>query len=200
MWVAMDSLVSQAAKVRYMFGGPVNLPIVYRASMYYGGSMAGHHSDRPYPIFMHIPGFKVVFPSNSYDGKGLMKTAIWENDPVVVCEDRTILDARGHVTEEDYTITLGVADIKREGTDVTIVAIGGMVPLALDAAGVQRPSKPFPAASSPETDPSPPDAPIQNAGGGIPTDGESVLGRILVDGVLMAGSINVGARHAVPLR
>jgi pyruvate/2-oxoglutarate/acetoin dehydrogenase E1 component len=171
----MDSLVSQAAKVRYMFGGPVNLPIVYRASMYYGGSMAGHHSDRPYPIFMHIPGFKVVFPNNSYDGKGLMKTAIWENDPVVVCEDRTILDARGHVTEEDYTITLGVADIKREGTDVTIVAIGGMVPLALDA-------------------------PIQNAGGGIPTDGESVLGRILVDGVLMAGSINVGARHAVPLR
>ena len=134
MWVAMDSLVSQAAKMRYMFGGQVNLPIVYRASMYYDGSMAAHHSDRSYPIFMHIPGFKVVFPSNSYDGKGLMKTAIREDDPVLFCEDRTILGARGHVPEEEYTVPLGVADIKREGTDVTIVAIGGMVHRALEAA------------------------------------------------------------------
>jgi len=134
MWVAMDSLVSQAAKMRYMFGGQVNLPIVYRAAMYYAGSMAAHHSDRSYPLFMHIPGFKVVFPSNSYDGKGLMKTAIREDDPVLFCEDRTILGARAHVPEEEYTIPLGVADIKREGTDATIVAIGGMVPLALQAA------------------------------------------------------------------
>ena len=134
MWVAMDSLVSQAAKMRYMFGGQVNLPIVYRASMYYGGNMAAHHSDRSYPLFMHIPGFKVVFPSNSYDGKGLMKTAIREDDPVLFCEDRTILGARAHVPEEDYAIPLGVADIKREGTDVTIVAIGGMVPRSLEAA------------------------------------------------------------------
>ncbi len=134
MWVAMDSLVSQAAKMRYMFGGQVNLPIVYRSSMYYGGSMAAHHSDRSYPIFMHIPGFKVVFASNAYDGKGLMKTAIREDDPVIFCEDRTILGARAHVPEEDYTIPFGVADVKREGTDVTIVAIGGMVGLALQAA------------------------------------------------------------------
>ena len=134
MWVAMDSLVSQAAKMRYMFGGQVNLPIVYRASLYYGGSMAAHHSDRSYPIFMHIPGFKVVFPSNAYDGKGLMKTAIREDDPVLFCEDRTILGSRSYVPEEEYTIPLGVADIKREGSDVTIVAIGGMVPLALEAA------------------------------------------------------------------
>ena len=134
MWVAMDSLVSQAAKMRYMFGGQVNLPIVYRASMYYGGSMAAHHSDRSYPIFMHIPGFKVVFPSNAYDGKGLMKTAIREDDPVLFCEDRTILGARGFVPDEEYAIPLGVADVKRAGSDVTIVAIGGMVPLALDAA------------------------------------------------------------------
>ena len=134
MWVAMDSLVSQAAKMRYMFGGQVNLPIVYRAALYYGGSMAAHHSDRSYPIFMHIPGFKVVFPSNAYDGKGLMKTAIREDDPVLFCEDRTILGSRSYVPEEEYTIPLGVADIKREGSDVTIVAIGGMVPLALEAA------------------------------------------------------------------
>jgi pyruvate dehydrogenase E1 component beta subunit len=120
--------------MRYMFGGQVNLPIVYRASLYYGGSMAAHHSDRSYPIFMHIPGFKVVFPSTSYDGKGLMKTAIREDDPVLFCEDRTILGARGFVPEEEYSIPLGVADVKREGSDVTIVAIGGMVQRALDAA------------------------------------------------------------------
>ena len=134
MWVAMDSLVSQASKMRYMFGGQVDLPIVYRAAMYYDGSMAAHHSDRSYPIFMHIPGFKVVFPSNAYDGKGLLKTAIRDNDPVVFCEDRTILGARALVPEEEYAIPFGVADIKREGTDVTIVAIGGMVPRALEAA------------------------------------------------------------------
>ena len=134
MWVAMDSLISQAAKMRYMFGGQVDLPIVYRAAMYYGGSMAAHHSDRSYPIFMHILGFKVVFPSNAYDGKGLLKASIQGNDPVIFCEDRTILGARAMVPEEDYTIPLGVADIKREGTDATIVAIGGMISLALTAA------------------------------------------------------------------
>ena len=134
LWVAMDSLISQAAKMRYMFGGQVDLPIVYRMSMYYGGSMAAHHSDRSHPIFMHIPGFKVVFPSTAYDGKGLLKTAIRDDDPVIFCEDRTILGARGHVPEEEYCIPFGQADIKREGSDVTIVAIGGMVPRALQAA------------------------------------------------------------------
>lgn len=134
MWVGMDALISQAAKMRYMFGGQVNLPIVYRTSMYYGGSMAAHHSDRSHPIFMNIPGFKVVFASNAYDGKGLMKTAIREDDPIIFCEDRTILGSRAHVPEEEYTIPLGVADIKRPGTDVTIVAIGGMVQRALAAA------------------------------------------------------------------
>jgi len=134
LWVAMDSLISQASKMRYMFGGQVDLPIVYRMSMYYGGSMAAHHSDRSHPIFMHIPGFKVVIPSTAYDGKGLLKTAIREDDPVIFCEDRTILGARGHVPEEEYCIPFGQADIKREGSDVTIVAIGGMVPRALQAA------------------------------------------------------------------
>ena len=133
-WVAMDSLVSQAAKMRYMFGGQVNLPIVYRLSTYYGGNMAAHHSDRAHPIFMNIPGFKVIFPSNAYDGKGLMKTAIRDDDVIIFCEDRTVLGARGHVPEEEYTVPFGVADIKREGTDVTIVAIGGMVPRSLEAA------------------------------------------------------------------
>ena len=134
MWVAMDSLVSQAAKMRYMFGGQVNLPIVYRAALYYGGSMAAHHSDRAHSIFMNIPGLKVVFPTTAYDAKGLLKAAIREDDPIIFCEDRTVLGTRGTVPEDDYTIPLGVADIKREGTDVTIVAIGGAVPLALQAA------------------------------------------------------------------
>jgi pyruvate dehydrogenase E1 component beta subunit len=134
LWVAMDSLISQASKMRYMFGGQVDLPIVYRMSMYYGGSMAAHHSDRSHPIFMHIPGFKVVFPSTAYDGKGLLKTAIRDDDPVIFCEDRTILGARSHVPEEEYCIPFGQADIKREGSDVTIVAIGGMVTRALQAA------------------------------------------------------------------
>lgn len=134
LWVAMDSLISQAAKMRYMFGGQVDLPIVYRMSMYYGGSMAAHHSDRSHPIFMNIPGFKVVFPSQAYDGKGLLKTAIRDPDPIIFCEDRTILGARSYVPEEEYTIPFGQADIKRQGSDVTIVALGGMVPRALQAA------------------------------------------------------------------
>jgi len=134
MWVAMDQLVSQAAKMRYMFGGQVDLPIVYRAAMYYGGNMAAHHSDRSHPLFMNIPGFKIVMPSNAYDAKGLLKTSIQEDDPVIFWEDRTVLGARSFVPEEDYTIPLGVADIKREGTDATIVALGGMVPRALTAA------------------------------------------------------------------
>ena len=101
LWVAMDSLISQAAKMRYMFGGQVDLPIVYRMSMYYGGGMAAHHSDRSHPVFMNVPGFKVVFPSTAYDGKGLLKTAIRDNDPIIFCEDRTILGARSHVPEEE---------------------------------------------------------------------------------------------------
>ncbi len=134
MWVAMDSLVSQAAKMRYMFGGQVNLPIVYRSGISYGGSSAAHHSDRAHPIYMNIPGFKVVFPTNAYDAKGLLKTAIREDDPVLFCEDRTLSGSRAFVPEEDYTVPFGKADIKREGTDVTIVAIGGMLPRALQAA------------------------------------------------------------------
>src|SRR5919201_1827222 len=133
-WVAMDSLVSQAAKMRYMFGGQVDLPIVYRLSLYYGGGLAAHHSDRAHPIFMHIPGFKVVFASNAYDAKGLLKTAIRDDDPVIFCEDRTVLGSRAEVPEEEYVIPFGVADVKREGSDVTVVAIGGMVPRALQAA------------------------------------------------------------------
>jgi len=131
--VGMRPIV-EAAKMRYMFGGQVNLPIVYRAGMSYGTSSAAHHSDRSHPVFMNIPGFKVLFPSNAYDAKGLLKTAIRDEDPVLFCEDTTLGGTRTYVPEEAYTIPMGVADVKREGTDVTIVAIGGMVPRALAAA------------------------------------------------------------------
>jgi pyruvate dehydrogenase E1 component beta subunit len=87
-------------------------------------------------MYMNVPGLKVVMPSNAYDGKGLLKTAIRSEDPVIFCEDRTVMGARGLVPEDEYTVPLGVADVKREGTDVTIVALGGMVPRSLEAAEV----------------------------------------------------------------
>ena len=136
LYVGMDSLVSQAAKMRYMFGGQVSLPVVVRAAMFYGGTMAAHHSDRPHPLFMNIPGFKVVMPINAYDCKGLLKTSIRDDDPVIFFEDSIVFGDRTHVPAEEYTIPMGVADIKREGTGITIVAVGSMVPKALKAADV----------------------------------------------------------------
>jgi len=133
-WVAMDQLISQAAKMRYMFGGQVNLPLTFRIAEYYNGSLAAHHSDRPHAMFLNMPGFKVVFPSNPIDAKGLVKTAIRSEDPVIFWEDRTLLGMRQEVPEEEYLIPLGVSEVKREGTDVTVVAIGGMVNIALKAA------------------------------------------------------------------
>ena len=91
-------------------------PIVYRLSLYYGGSMAAHHSTGPHPIFMHIPGFKVVFASNAYDAKGLLKTAIREDDPVIFCEDRTVLGARAEVPEEECSIPLASPTSSRGAT------------------------------------------------------------------------------------
>ena len=90
MWVAMDQLVSQAAKMRYMFGGQATLPVVFRATMFYGGGSAAHHSDRSYPMFMNMPGFKILVPSTPRDAKGLLKTAIRDNDPCISFEDGTL--------------------------------------------------------------------------------------------------------------
>ena len=140
MWVAMDQLVSQAAKMRYMFGGQVNLPVVYRATMYYGGGSAAHHSDRSYPMFMNMPGLKIVAPSNPADMKGLMKTAIRDDDVVIMFEDGTLFGNRGDVpANEDLPngellIPFGRANTLRDGTDVTVVAIAGSVPHAMAAA------------------------------------------------------------------
>jgi len=116
------------------------LPVVYRATMYYGGGSAAHHSDRSYPMFMNMPGLKIVAPSNPADMKGLMKTAIRDNDVVIMFEDGTLFGNRGEVpANEDLPngellIPFGQANTLREGSDVTVVAIAGSVPHAMAAA------------------------------------------------------------------
>ncbi len=134
LWVAMDQIVSQAAKMRYMFGGQVNLPIVYRCSLNYGNNLAAHHTDRPYPMYMNMPGLKIAIPTSPADAKGLLKTAIRDNDPVMFFEDNNLAGVRGEVPEEEYTIPFGKAEVKREGSDVTVVALAGMVRRALSVA------------------------------------------------------------------
>ena len=134
MWVAMDQLVSQAAKMRYMFGGQVDLPIVYRCGMNYGNNVAAHHTDRPHAMYMNMPGLKIAIPTTPADAKGLLKTAIRTNDPVMFFEDNNLAGVRGEVPDGEHTTPFGVADVKREGSDVTVVALAGMVRRALMAA------------------------------------------------------------------
>lgn len=134
VYVAMDQLISMAAKCTYLYGGQAKVPIVFRACMYYGISNAAQHSDRPYPSFMNVPGLKIIAPTTPYDMKGLLKTAIRDDNPVMCFEDVHFSGMKGAVPEEEYLIPLGKADVKREGENVTVVAISGAVPLALDAA------------------------------------------------------------------
>jgi acetoin:2,6-dichlorophenolindophenol oxidoreductase subunit beta len=134
MWVAMDQLVSVIAKSTYMTGGQARMPITIRAALFYGGSTAAQHSDRPMATFMTIPGLKIIAPSNAADAKGLLKAAIRDDNPVLCFEDGTIRGQKAEVPTGDHVVPLGVADIKREGTDVTVVAIAGCVPQALKAA------------------------------------------------------------------
>ena len=123
MWVAMDQLVSQAAKMRYMFGGQATLPVVFRASMFYGAGSAAHHSDRSYPMFMNMPGIKIIVPSNPADMKGLLKTAIRDDDPVFLVNDKKLINLTGFVPDEDYVIELGKGRYMRRGADVTLVGM-----------------------------------------------------------------------------
>ncbi len=136
MYCAMDQLVSQAAKNRYMFGGQANIPVVYRAAMFYSGPMGAHHADRPYPMFMNVPGLKIIAPSTPADMKGLLKAAIREDDPVLCFEDQSLWGDRAVIPEGDHVVMLGSADVKRAGDDVTVVAISGAVGLALKAAEI----------------------------------------------------------------
>lgn len=132
--IAMDQLVNQAAKNRYMFGGKGKVPMVVRTPSGSGTGAAAQHTQSLEAWMAHIPGLKVVQPSTAYDVKGLLKAAIDDHNPVIFYEHKLLYKTLGHVPEESYSIPLGVADVKREGTDVTIVATAIMIHKALEAA------------------------------------------------------------------
>jgi pyruvate/2-oxoglutarate/acetoin dehydrogenase E1 component len=132
--LAVDQICNQAAKIRYMFGGQVSVPCVIRTPFGAGVNIASHHSQSLEAWFMHTPGLCVAVPSTPYDAKGLLKTAIRGNDPVFFVEHKLLYPIKGMIPDEDYTIPFGIADVKREGKDVTIVATLFMVHKALAAA------------------------------------------------------------------
>jgi acetoin:2,6-dichlorophenolindophenol oxidoreductase subunit beta len=134
LYSAMDQIANQAAKVRYMSGGQASVPVVIKAQLSYIGSKAAHHGDRPYPAFMNIPGLKIIVPSTPAEAKGLITAAIRDPDPVLSFEDNNLWGVRDEVPDGEYVVPLGVADIKRPGTDLTIVGIANGVRLALAAA------------------------------------------------------------------
>jgi pyruvate dehydrogenase E1 component beta subunit len=132
--LVMDQLVNQAAKVHYMSGGSWKVPMVLRTTLGASRRSAAQHSQSLQAWLSHVPGLKIALPSTPYDAKGLMKTAIRDDNPVIFFEDKMMFRLKGPVPVEDYTIPLGVADIKREGEDITIVATSSMVQVALGAA------------------------------------------------------------------
>lgn len=132
----MDQMVNQAAKTHYMSGGKLNVPMVVRTTMGASRRSAAQHSQSLHVWFSHVPGLKVVIPSTPYDAKGLYKSAIRDNNPVIVFEDKMMYTMKGMVPEEDYVIPLGVADVKREGEDITLVGTSSMVQVCLEAAGI----------------------------------------------------------------
>jgi pyruvate/2-oxoglutarate/acetoin dehydrogenase E1 component len=134
MALVMDQLVNQAAKAHYMSGGKWQVPLVIRTTMGAGRRLAAQHSQSLHAWFSHIPGLKVVMPSSPYDAKGLLKTAIRDNNPVVFLEDKLMYRDNGPVPNETYTLALGAAAIKRSGEDLTLIATSSMVALALKAA------------------------------------------------------------------
>jgi pyruvate/2-oxoglutarate/acetoin dehydrogenase E1 component len=133
-FVAMDQIVNQASKIHYMFGGQVAFPMVFRAWVGGGRNRAAQHSQSPYSMFMNLAGLKIILPSTPYDMKGLLKAAIRDNNPVISFESSRLLDEVGEVPDEDYIVPLGKAEVKRQGRDVTVVAIAWMVHEALAAA------------------------------------------------------------------
>lgn len=134
-FLAFDAIINHAAKVHYMFGGAIKCPVVFRTPGGGGRQLGATHSHTPDVIFAHFPGLKVVSPGTPYDAKGLLKEAIRIDDPVLFIEHATLYQVRGEVPEdEDYTVPIGVSDVKREGSDVTIVAYAHGLKIALDAA------------------------------------------------------------------
>ncbi len=133
-FLALDAIVNHAAKVHYMFGGQFKCPVVFRAPGGGGRQLGATHSHTPDVIFAHFPGLKVVSPATPYDAKGLLKSAIRSDDPVLFIEHATLYQVRGEVPEEEYLIPIGVSDVKRTGSDVTIVAYAQGLQVALEAA------------------------------------------------------------------
>src|SRR5512143_2919766 len=132
--LTMDQMVNQAAKVHYMSGGKLKVPMVMRTTLGATRRSAAQHSQSLHAWFSHVPGLKVVLPSTPYDAKGLLKTAIRDDNPVAYFEDKMMYKLKGPVPAGDYTVPFGVADVKRAGTDVTLVATSSMVQVALGAA------------------------------------------------------------------
>lgn len=134
--LALEQIANQAAKMHYMTGGQAQVPLVVRTTIGAGRGAAAQHSQSMQAWVAHVPGLKVVLPSTPYDAKGLLKSAIRDNNPVIFLEDKLSYDAKGPVPEEEYLIPLGAADVKRHGRDVTLVATSNMVQVALRAAGL----------------------------------------------------------------
>ena len=132
--LAMDQIVNQAAKIHYMSGGKMRVPIVFRTTLGATRRSAAQHSQSLHAWVSHVPGLKVAIPSTPYDAKGLMKTAIRDENPVVFFEDKMMYKLKGRVPAEEYTIPFGVADVKRMGEDITLVATSSMVQIAIGAA------------------------------------------------------------------
>lgn len=132
--VCMDQIFNQGAKLRYMFGGKAQVPMVVRTMIGAGFRAAGQHSGCHYSVFTHMPGLKAVVPSTPYDAKGLLISAIRDPDPVIFFEHKLLYDTSGEVPEGEYAVPLGAADVKRRGKDATVVSLGRMVHFALEAA------------------------------------------------------------------
>ena len=133
-FVAMDQVVNQASKIRYMFGGQANFPVTYRCTTGGGMGLAAQHSQSPYSMWMHLAGLKIILPSTPADAKGLLKSAIRDDNPVVSFECSRLAGVTGPVPDGDHLVPLGIADVKRRGTDVTIVALAFYVQEALAVA------------------------------------------------------------------
>jgi pyruvate dehydrogenase E1 component beta subunit len=132
--VAMDQVVNQAAKARYMSGGKAQVPLTIRITTGAPGSAAAQHSQSPEGWFMNVPGLKIAVPATPYDAKGLLKTAIRGEDPVLFFEHKMLYALEGDVPEEDYSVPFGQATVRREGNDASLITIGGMLPRAMEAA------------------------------------------------------------------
>lgn len=128
---SMGELLNQISKIQYMSSGRIKMPIVLRGCIGIGGAAATHHSGSYYPLFVHIPGFRVAIPSNPYDAKGLLKTALTGDDPVLFLEHKLLLNRRGPVPDEEYALPFGQAAVIREGSDATVVALAVMAPKVL---------------------------------------------------------------------